>query len=114
MKQRLDQYLVAQKLVPTRSQAESYIKIGDVRLNGKQVTKPGTFVEEGDNVTLAQREQYVSPAGLKLESVSKVLKLNFRNKVILDVGSSTGGFTDYALRRGAQKSIAVELGTDQL
>lgn len=56
----------------------------------------------------------MSRAGLKLASAAKVLALDFTNKIVLDVGSSTGGFTDYALRRGAKKVIAVESGTNQL
>ncbi len=114
MKQRLDQALVAKKLVSTRSQAESYIKLGDVQVNGKLQTKSGTMVSESDVVILKPREQYVSRAALKLASVSKTLKINFQNQVVLDVGSSTGGFTEYALRQGAKKSIAVEVGTNQL
>ena len=114
MKQRLDQKLVELKLVPTRSQAESYIKLGDVTVNGKVETKPGTLVREDDKVALTAKEQYVSRAALKLASVAEILHVNFQNKTILDVGSSTGGFTDYALRHGAVKSIAVEVGTNQL
>ena len=60
------------------------------------------------------RERYVSRAALKLASVAEALKLDFRGKIVLDVGSSTGGFTDYALRHGARKVIAVEAGTNQL
>lgn len=63
---------------------------------------------------MTAEEQYVSRAGLKLASVAQALKLDFRDKVVLDAGSSTGGFTDYALRRGARKVIAVDVGTDQL
>lgn len=59
-------------------------------------------------------ERYVSRAGLKLAGAAKVLKLDFQNKIVLDVGSSTGGFTDFALKNGAKKVIAVESGTDQL
>jgi 23S rRNA (cytidine1920-2'-O)/16S rRNA (cytidine1409-2'-O)-methyltransferase len=114
MRQRLDQKLVELGLVPTRSQAESYIKLGDVKLNGKVVTKTGTPVGEEDKVELTAKEQYVSRAALKLASVAKTLKVDFKGKTILDVGSSTGGFTDYALRHGAVKSIAVEVGKDQL
>ncbi len=114
MKQRLDQKLVALQLVPTRSQAESYIKLGDVKLNGKVETKPGTIVREDDHVELTAKEQYVSRAALKLASVAKVLHIDFEGKTILDVGSSTGGFTDYALKHGVVKSIAVEVGTNQL
>lgn len=114
MRQRLDQKLVQLGLVPTRSQAESYIKLGSVLVNGKVVVKPGAPVMETDKVVLTATEQYVSRAALKLASVSKVLDLDFRGKTILDVGSSTGGFTDYALKHGAVKSIAVDVGTDQL
>lgn len=114
MKQRLDQALVGRGLVRTRSQAESYIKLGDVRVNGRLFTKPGVLVYDEDVITLAPREQYVSRAALKLASVSKALRINYKDKVLLDVGSSTGGFTEYALGQGARKSIAVEVGTDQL
>jgi 23S rRNA (cytidine1920-2'-O)/16S rRNA (cytidine1409-2'-O)-methyltransferase len=114
MKQRLDQALVAQNLVSTRSQAESYIKLGDVTVDGRVVTKPGTLVNEDAKLQLTADKQYVSRAALKLASVAKALELDFRGKTVLDVGSSTGGFTDYALQHGAAKVIAVELGTDQL
>lgn len=114
MKIRLDQYLVKLGLVATRSQAESYIKLGDVKVAGKIITKPGFLVENHDKVELTTKEQYVSRAALKLASVAKILRLDFKDKVVLDVGSSTGGFTDYALRHGARQVIAVEVGRDQL
>lgn len=114
MKQRLDQKLVELKLVTSRSQAESYIKLGDVRINGRLISKPGTLVNGEDKIVLAAREQYVSRAALKLASVAPALQIDFGGKTVLDVGSSTGGFTDYALKHGARKSIAVEVGTDQL
>jgi 23S rRNA (cytidine1920-2'-O)/16S rRNA (cytidine1409-2'-O)-methyltransferase len=63
---------------------------------------------------LTATEQYVSRAALKLASVAKTLGLNFKGKIVLDVGSSTGGFTDYALQHGARKVIAIEVGTNQL
>lgn len=113
-KTRLDQELVKRGLVPTRSQAESYIRLGKVSVNKKIITKPGTMVAEDDNIKLTTREQYVSRAGLKLASVARLLKLDFKGKVVLDVGSSTGGFTDYALQHGAKKVIAVDVGTNQL
>jgi len=113
-KQRLDQTLVVRGLVPTRSQAESYIKLGDVLVNGEVVTKPGHFVGDDTDVKLTAVEQYVSRAALKLASVSQALRLDFKGKVLLDVGSSTGGFTDYALQHGARKAIDVEVGTNQL
>ncbi len=114
MKTRLDQKLVERGLVRSRSQAESYIKLGDVTVNGKIVTKSGFEVRETDHLEVTAQEQYVSRAALKLASVAEALQLDFTNKAVLDIGSSTGGFTDYALRHGAKKVIAVEVGTNQL
>ncbi len=113
-KQRLDKELVDRKLVATRSQAESYIRLGKVKVDQRIDTKPGRMVAPGARIDLDAEEQYVSRAALKLASVAPRLGLDFRGKVVLDVGSSTGGFTDYALRRGATKVIAVELGREQM
>jgi 23S rRNA (cytidine1920-2'-O)/16S rRNA (cytidine1409-2'-O)-methyltransferase len=113
-KLRLDQALVARGLTRSRSQAESYIKLGQVEVGGQVVTKPGFLVSQGDSVVITAEEQYVSRAALKLASVAAALRLDFKDKVVLDVGSSTGGFTDYVLRHGARKVIAVEVGTGQL
>lgn len=114
MKHRLDHLLVQQKLVTTRSQAESYIRLGQVKVAGKVIKKPGYFVSEDAKVEFGVKEQYVSRAALKLASVTAVLGIDFKDKVVLDVGSSTGGFTDYALQHGAKKVIAVDVGTNQL
>jgi 23S rRNA (cytidine1920-2'-O)/16S rRNA (cytidine1409-2'-O)-methyltransferase len=114
MKKRLDQTLVRLGLVSTRSQAESYIRLGKVEVNGKVQQKPGFLVAEDADIKLTQAEQYVSRAGMKLASVAQLFKLDFRDKTVLDVGSSTGGFTDYALRNGAKKVIAIDVGTNQL
>jgi len=116
MKTRLDTELVKQGLVSTRSQAESYIRLGHVTVNGKlpKPQKPGFMVEPTDVIKLNVTEQYVSRAALKLASVAEALYLQFEGKTVLDVGSSTGGFTEYALKHGARKVIAVELGTDQM
>lgn len=113
-KQRLDIALTQRRLTTSRSQAESWIKLGKVTVDGKVVTKPGLFVRSDAKLVLTAREQYVSRAGLKLASVARVLNVDFADKVVLDVGSSTGGFTDYALQHGARKVIAVDVGTDQL
>ena len=88
--------------------------MGEVRVAGQVVTKPGQLVDEQAEINVTIKQQYVSRAALKLASVAETLKLDFRNKVVLDVGSSTGGFTDFALRHGASYVIAVEVGTDQL
>lgn len=114
MRQRLDQALVKKGLVASRSQAESFIKLGQVSVRGKVITKSGYFVDENSEITMSSKEQYVSRAGLKLASIAEQFRLDFRDKVVLDVGSSTGGFTDYALKHGAKKVIAVDVGTDQL
>ncbi len=114
MKQRLDKTVLIRGLVSTRSQAESYIRLGKVTVNKTVIKKPGHAVSENDIISLNVSEQYVSRAGLKLASVAASLRLEFKNNVVLDVGSSTGGFTDYALQHGAQKVIAVDVGTDQL
>lgn len=114
MKMRLDVMLAEQGLVASRSQAESYIRLGKVKVNGRVVTKAGTLVSEADKVELANEEQYVSRAALKLKSAAETFGLDFAGKTVLDVGSSTGGFTQYALTHGAQKVIAVDVGTDQL
>ena len=114
MKIRLDNLLVDRKMVESRSQAESYIKLGKVAVDGIKRTKPGFFVDVNSELKILQQVQYVSRAGLKLESVAKKMRIDFRNKTVLDVGSSTGGFTDYSLKNGANKVIAVDVGADQL
>jgi ftsJ-like methyltransferase len=114
MKIRLDNLLVDRKMVESRSQAESYIKLGKVTVDGIKRTKPGFFVDVNSELKILQQVQYVSRAGLKLESVAKKMRIDFRNKTVLDVGSSTGGFTDYSLKNGANKVISVDVGTDQL
>ena len=114
MKIRLDNLLVDRKMVNSRSQAESYIKLGKVTVDGIKRTKPGFFVDVNSELKILQQVQYVSRAGLKLESVAKKMRIDFRNKTVLDVGSSTGGFTDYSLKNGANKVVAVDVGTDQL
>ena len=113
-KLRLDAYLTAKGLAPTRSQAESVIKLGEVKVNSQVITKPGYFVNEHSEVELVEKERYVSRAGLKLASVAELLNLKFNEAIVLDVGSSTGGFTDYSLKHGASKVYAIDVGTEQL
>lgn len=106
--------MTTRNIVETRSQAESYIRLGQVKVNGRIVKKPGYFVGENSDIELGVKTNYVSRAALKLASVSDTLGLDFKGKTVLDVGSSTGGFTDYALQHGAKKVIAVDVGTNQL
>jgi 23S rRNA (cytidine1920-2'-O)/16S rRNA (cytidine1409-2'-O)-methyltransferase len=114
MKKRLDRVLAERKLTETRSQAQSYIKLGTVKVNDEIVKQPAFLVGDDDKIIVNAEYQYVSRAALKLKSVSSNLGLNFKNTVVLDVGSSTGGFTDYALHNGAKYVIAIEVGTDQM
>ena len=114
MKQRLDQAMFSRKLVGSRSEAESWIRLGKVIVDGEVRRKPGIFVSDSSKIELKTEERYVSRAGLKLASVAGKFGVDFGGKVVLDVGSSTGGFTDYALQHGAAKVIAVDVGTDQL
>lgn len=114
MKQRLDKKVVQLGLATTRSQAENYIRLGKVLANGRPVTKAGQMVDDEAVIKLMMSETYVSRAALKLASAAKSFALDFCDKTVLDIGSSTGGFTDFALRRGAKKVFAVDVGTEQL
>jgi 23S rRNA (cytidine1920-2'-O)/16S rRNA (cytidine1409-2'-O)-methyltransferase len=114
VKERLDKVLSERGLVTSRSQAENYIKLGQVYVDGRLATKAGEPVNSSQKIEVRAEAQYVSRAALKLATVAKVLELNFKGKTVLDVGSSTGGFTDYALQHGAKKVIAVDVGTNQL
>lgn len=114
MKNRLDRSLVALGLVPTRSQAENLIKLGRVKVNGRVAAKPGVLIGQANNIEITGNDRYVSRAGMKLAGAAKSLNITFKNKIVLDVGSSTGGFTDFALKNGASKVLAVDVGTGQL
>ena len=114
MKQRLDKELTHRGLASSRSQAENFVRLEKVLINGKAAYKAGQMVRVDDVITLSIDERYVSRAGFKLASVAEQLYVDFTDKTVLDIGSSTGGFTDYALQRGAKKVIAVDVGTDQL
>lgn len=114
MKARLDQLMAQRGLVGSRSEADNWIKLGRVFVNGKPAVKAGLFVDPGATIELRTDERYVSRAGLKLASVADLFGLDFDGKLVLDVGSSTGGFTDYALQHGARKVYAIDVGTKQL
>lgn len=114
MKERLDIALARRDLVASRSQAESYIRLGKVLVNGRPGLKSGQLVSEADKIEVKTSVQYVSRAALKLESADSIFHIDWRGKIVLDVGSSTGGFTQYALLHGARKVFAVDVGTEQL
>ena len=114
MKARLDTELAKRGLTQSRSQAENLIRLGQIEVDGRIASKSGQPVGPDSIIKLLASERYVSRAGLKLASVAANFKIDFTNKVVLDIGSSTGGFTDYALQHGASRVIAVDVGTDQL
>lgn len=113
-KRRLDIELARRKLVASRSQAESYIRLGKVYVNGSAAVKSGQLVSDMDKIEVKIEVQYVSRAALKLKSADAAFQIDWRGKTVLDVGSSTGGFTQYVLQRGAAKVFAVDVGTNQL
>ena len=112
---RLDQYLVKSGLVSGRDRASSEIKEGLVLVNSKQVKKASYIVEDTDDVVyLGDAQKYVSRGGLKLEKAFKEFKLNAHDKVCLDVGASTPGFTDVLLQNGAKHVVSLDVGHGQL
>lgn len=113
-RQRLDQLMYEQGLASSRNQAAALIMAGRVKVDGKIITKAGNATKPIAGIQVAEGPRYVSRAALKLESAAAKLKLNFLGKTVLDVGSSTGGFTDFALQHGANKVYAVDVGTNQL
>ena len=111
---RLDKELVVRNLVETRSKAQELIDSQAIVVNGKTQTKASFKVSDNDEIKIKENDilKYVSRGGLKLEKAIKTFNLDFENKIVLDIGSSTGGFTDCSLQNGAKKVIAVDVGTD--
>ena len=115
MKLRLDQYLCQNGLVASRERAKALIMAGVVFVDEQKVDKPGTPVREGARVEVRGDDiAYVSRGGLKLEKAMQVFPLTPAGKVCMDIGASTGGFTDCMLQNGAQKVYAVDVGYGQL
>ncbi len=113
-KQRLDVLVTSLGLSDSREQAQRLIIAGDVLVKGQAVTKPGTKVDDSLPITVKNRPKYVSRGGLKLEGALKAFPVSVEGKICLDIGSSTGGFTDCLLQNGAQRVHAVDVGTNQL
>ncbi|MFQ6118164.1 MAG: TlyA family RNA methyltransferase [Candidatus Bipolaricaulia bacterium] len=113
-KRRLDLLLVERGLCPSRSQAQREIRAGNVLVDGVPVDKPGALVPEGAKIELRERARYVSRGGLKLEGALRAFKIDVRGKTAIDIGASTGGFTDCLLQHGARKVYAVDVGYGQL
>ncbi|MCK5557034.1 MAG: TlyA family RNA methyltransferase [Candidatus Hydrogenedentes bacterium] len=113
-KERLDLLLHGRGYVPSREKARSMILAGRVFVNDRRVDKPGTKVDAASAIEVREpATKYVSRGGDKLEAALRAFRIDIRNKVALDVGASTGGFTDCMLQHGARKVYAVDVGYGQ-
>lgn len=113
-KDRIDVIMVARGLVDSREQAKRLIMAGQVVVEGIQSPKPGQVVALDVNLELKEKERYVSRGGLKLEAALAEFGINLENRVCMDVGASTGGFTDCMLQHGAARVYAVDVGATQM
>ncbi len=111
---RIDQALVERGLVKSRAQAQAAIRAGTVRVNDEPVLKASRKVSSDDVIEAEPEHPYVSRGGLKLASALDLFGISPEGWVCLDVGSSTGGFTDVLLRAGAKRVFSVDVGRDQL
>lgn len=112
---RLDVFLFEHGFFDSRESAKRNIMAGNVMVNGKMVDKAGTPVKEGDQIHVKEKDcPYVSRGGLKLEKAVHSFGLHLTGQVVMDVGASTGGFTDCMLHHGASKVYAIDVGYGQL
>ncbi len=115
LKKRLDILLVEKGFFSTREKAESIILSGLVKVNDKFIDKPGIKIQDDTKIEVREKGiSYVSRGGIKLAGALKEFTVKVKDKVILDVGASTGGFTDCLLQKGAKKVYAVDVGYGQL
>lgn len=115
MKERLDVLLVKRNLVESREKAKAIIMSGNVLVNGEREDKAGTTFDDKVEITIkGNTMKYVSRGGYKLEKSMDIWDINLTDKICMDIGSSTGGFTDCMLQNGACKVYAVDVGTNQL
>jgi 23S rRNA (cytidine1920-2'-O)/16S rRNA (cytidine1409-2'-O)-methyltransferase len=114
LKTRLDQLLVDRRLVDSREKGKALILAGQVLVNGQKVDKAGAQVAEDVDVELLEQLRYVSRGGLKLEEALREFGIDVNGKVCIDVGTSTGGFTDCLLQHGAARVHCVDVGATQI
>lgn len=116
MKKRLDLILCEKGYFSTREKAKREIMAGNVIINEHAVTKAGTMFKEEDikSIRIKEKLAYVSRGGLKLEGSIKRFDIDFKDKIVLDIGASTGGFTDCSLQHGASFVYSIDVGTNQL
>ena len=114
-KERLDVLLVEKNLVSSRERAKSSIMAGLVFVDNKKIDKAGTLVPTTANIVVTgDNIGYVSRGGLKLAKAIKEFQIELKDKVVADIGASTGGFTDCSLQNGAKKVYAIDVGYGQL
>jgi 23S rRNA (cytidine1920-2'-O)/16S rRNA (cytidine1409-2'-O)-methyltransferase len=114
-KARLDVLMVERRLVPSRERAQALLLAGQVRVNGVRMDKPGTQIATESHIAIAGDPlKYSSRGGLKLEGALEDFGISPGDRICLDIGSSTGGFTDCLLQRGARKVYAVDVTVNQL
>jgi 23S rRNA (cytidine1920-2'-O)/16S rRNA (cytidine1409-2'-O)-methyltransferase len=114
VKQRLDQLLVERGLIETRQKAQAIILAGNVLVNNQKVEKPGHTVPLDAAIEILGTIQFVSRGGYKLDAALAAFNIDVTGKVAIDIGASTGGFTDSLLQRGAARVYAVDVGATQL
>ena len=116
-KMRLDEYLVENEYFENLEIAKRQIMVGNIIVNEQKIDKPGEIISLDKIRSIRIKEKdipYVSRGGLKLEKAIKIFGLDFKSKIVLDIGASTGGFTDCSLQNGAKFVYAVDVGTNQL
>ncbi|MGF1542266.1 MAG: TlyA family RNA methyltransferase [Pleurocapsa sp.] len=113
-KQRLDVLLVELNLCASRSLAQRLIRAGEVKVNQQVIDKPGTEVEVSDKIEVKQKPPYVSRGGEKLIKALKTFEINVKDRICLDGGISTGGFTDCLLQSGAELVYGIDVGYGQV
>jgi 23S rRNA (cytidine1920-2'-O)/16S rRNA (cytidine1409-2'-O)-methyltransferase len=114
MKTRLDRLIVERGLTESREKAQALIMAGEVLVNGQKATKPGQAVADDTRIEILARPPYVSRGGLKLAGALRHFAIDVAGKTCLDIGASTGGFTDALLQAGAVRVHAVDVGAGQL
>lgn len=113
-KRRLDSLMVEQKLAESREKAQALVMAGKTFIDGRPAAKPGQMVDEAAQISVTAPSPYVGRGGLKLAHALAEFRLEVRHRIALDVGASTGGFTDCLLQHGADRVYAVDVGYGQL
>ncbi len=114
MKERLDKVIKQRRLIRSRSRAQRMIEAGRIKVNGLIVNRPGHPIDTDAEIEVLGYEPYVSRGGEKLEAALEQFRVDPKGRICLDVGASTGGFTDCLLQHGATKVYAIDVGHDQL